>query len=159
MPNTNVEVQDAVARSIDCVSKIDVAHLRVGHLKFGSLLGHTFIVKVKLTGELDSKGVIIDHIDAKRDIKEEIALLDHTMLLPADSPDMAIAERGDQVEIDCNGKHYSIPKGDVVLLPLAEITAKLLASYLHPRIKARFPGVEVWVRVEEKCSPSEEARG
>jgi 6-pyruvoyl-tetrahydropterin synthase len=156
-PNTNVELQEGAVKSIDYVSKIDVAHLLVGHLKCGFLQGHTFLVKVKLTGELDSKGVVINTIDAKRDIKEEIALLDHTMLLPAASPDMAITERGDQVEIDCEGKHYSIPKGDVVLLPLTAITAKLLASHLHARIKVRFPGVEVWVRVEEKYSPSEGA--
>ncbi|NMC06208.1 MAG: hypothetical protein GYA24_13415, partial [Candidatus Lokiarchaeota archaeon] len=48
------------------------------------------------------------------------------------------------------------PKGDVVLLPLAAITAELLAGYLHGRIAARFPGVKVSVRVAETCNSSAE---
>jgi hypothetical protein len=72
---------------------------------------------------------------------------------------MTLARAGDQVEIDFDHKHYSIPAGDVVLLPLAAITAELLAGYLRERVKARFPGVSVSVRVAETCSSSAESQG
>ena len=136
--------------------KFSAAHFLAGHPKCGRLHGHNYHVRVRLSGELDSNGMVVDFLEAKRAIGEELDLLDHALLLPEQSPDMTIATRGDRVEIAFDGKQYSIPRSDVVLLPLAAITAELLARYLWERITARFPGVRVSVRVAETCTSSAE---
>ena len=137
--------------------KFSAAHFLAGHPKCSRLHGHNYHCRVRLSGELDARGMVVDFLEAKRVIGEELDLLDHVLLLPSRSPDMAIAEHGDQVGITFDGKAYSIPRGDVVLLPLSAITAELLARYLRERIAARFPDVRVSVRVAETCTSSAEA--
>jgi 6-pyruvoyltetrahydropterin/6-carboxytetrahydropterin synthase len=137
--------------------KFSAAHFLAGHPKCGKLHGHNYHVRVRLSGELDARGMVVDFIEAKRVITNELDLLDHALLLPSRAEDMRLARASDQVEVEFDGKHYSIPAGDVVLLPLAAITAELLASYLCGRIKIRFPGVSVSVRVAETCTSSAES--
>jgi len=139
--------------------KFSSAHFLAGHPKCSRLHGHNYHVRVKLSGELDARGMVADFLEVKRVVGEELDLFDHVLLLPARSPDMAITGQGDQVDVSFDGKKYSIPKGDVVLLPLAAITAELLAGYLRGRIAARFPGVRVSVRVAETCTSSAESNG
>ncbi|MEX2717938.1 MAG: 6-pyruvoyl tetrahydropterin synthase family protein [Candidatus Sigynarchaeota archaeon] len=139
--------------------KFSAAHFLAGHPKCSRIHGHNYHSRVRLSGELDSKGMVVDFLEAKRAIGEELDRLDHVLLLPARSLDMTITEQGDQVEISFDNKKYSIPRGDCVLLPLAAITAELLAGYLAGRIGARFPGVRVSVRVAETCTSSAETNG
>nr|MDO8112335.1 6-carboxytetrahydropterin synthase [Candidatus Sigynarchaeota archaeon] len=136
--------------------KFSSAHFLAGHPKCGRLHGHNYHACVKITGSINKDGMVLDFVDAKQAIQLELDALDHRLLLPAVSPRMVIASAGTNTTIAFDGKSYSIPSSDVLLLPLPAITAELLAKYLHSKIKARFPGFKIVVRVAETCSASAE---
>jgi 6-pyruvoyltetrahydropterin/6-carboxytetrahydropterin synthase len=66
--------------------KFSAAHFLAGHPKCGKLHGHNYHVRVRLTGDLDVRGMVIDFIEAKRVISNELDLLDHALLLPSTAP-------------------------------------------------------------------------
>ena len=109
---------------------------------------------MKITGSINKHGMVLDFVEAKAAIQQELDVLDHKLLLPATSPRMVIQEAGANTTIEFDKKSYSIPTSDV-LLPLPAITAEMLAKYLHNKIKARFPGFKIVVRVAETCSAAE----
>nr|MDO8112877.1 6-carboxytetrahydropterin synthase [Candidatus Sigynarchaeota archaeon] len=136
--------------------KFSAAHFLAGHPKCGRLHGHNYHASVKITGSIDKNGMVLDFVDAKAAIQSELDELDHRLLLPAISNRMIITEAGENTTIAFDKKHYSVPSSDVLLLPLPAITAEMLAKYLHSKIKVRFPGFKIVVRVAETCSASAE---
>jgi len=136
--------------------KFSSAHFLAGHPKCGRLHGHNYHASVKITGSVDKNGMVLDFVEAKLAIQLELDELDHRLLLPATSTRMVITEAGGNTTIEFDGKHYSVPASDVLLLPLPAITAEMLAKYLHSKIKARFPGFKIVVRVSETCSAAAE---
>ncbi len=136
--------------------KFSSAHFLAGHPKCCTLHGHNYHASVKITGSINKQGMVLDFVEAKASIQAELDELDHKLLLPATSPRMVIQEVGTNTSIQFDQKTYSIPSCDVLLLPIPAITAELLAKYLHAKLKARFPGFKIVVRVAETCSAAAE---
>ena len=61
------------------------AHVIPEYEKCGRLHGHTYAVHIKITGDTDENGIIIDFSFLKNLTKEIINELDHRILIPSNS--------------------------------------------------------------------------
>lgn len=100
------------------------------------LHGHNYCISAELEGHLtENRDLFIDFLDIKPVIRRIGDSLDHKVLLPRDNPELEIAFEGKQVLLTFSGRdHFSIPKHDVLILPLPNTTSELLAKYLFERI-------------------------
>ncbi len=121
------------------------------------LHGHNYQVSVRISGEIDSQGMVVDF----RVVKEHLRLLckewDHRLLLPAHSSQIKISTRGEHTEVKTPEREYSFPTKDVLVLDVIETTAeelaKILATKLGSVLKQEFPNVhQLAVSVAESAS-------
>ena len=106
------------------------AHAGLHDGEFEPLHGHSFTVTLRLHGEPDEAGMVCDYTDAKNALAAVIAPLKRRTLMPAKLPDGRCEQDGDQVVIACGAKRYSLPAGDVVLLPVSNTTTEQIAAWL-----------------------------
>ena len=100
------------------------------------LHGHNYRVGVFVEGALNEDWYVFDFVTLKRLMKRLIDDLDHRMLLPLHNPWIKISQKDDHVIATYKERIYMFPQGDVVLLPIENTTAELLARYLAGRAKA-----------------------
>jgi 6-pyruvoyltetrahydropterin/6-carboxytetrahydropterin synthase len=95
-----------------------------------NLHGHTWKVIVNIEGKVQKDGMLIDF----RHIKGIIKLLDHKTLIPEilDPEEDAYISKNWVITTDYN--LYSIPKSDVIILPIDAVTAENLAKYFMKKI-------------------------
>ena len=74
-----------------------------------ALHGHNYQVSVKLEGELDRAGVVLDFITFKPMVKQICDALDHRTLIQRDSPNLKVRRRGLEIEVRYAGKKSSCP--------------------------------------------------
>lgn len=101
-----------------------------------SLHGHNYRVSVALEGGLDENGCVFDFIALKRLVKSLVDELDHRMLLARHSPLVTLAEDDGCVQATYKERVYVFPRKDVVILPISNTTAEMLAQYLVGRLKS-----------------------
>ena len=99
------------------------------------LHGHNYRVSVTLEGPLAESQYVLNFVTVKRTMKRLTDELDHRMLLPTRNPAIEVREEGGSVNVSCKGRRYVFPREDVVLLPIANTTAELLAHHLAQRLK------------------------
>lgn len=126
------------------------------------LHGHNYRVAVEIEGPLDENHYVFDFIALKNLTMAITDDLDHRMMLPLENPHILVAQTGQQIEVRFAERHWSFPKYDCVLLPVANTTAELLARYLAGRLLASLqqergftPAV---LRVEVEESPGQSAQ-
>ena len=100
-----------------------------------TLHGHNYRARVEVEGELDENSFVWDFVSLKRLMRRVVDDLDHRMLLPLHNPELRLLEEGDSVEVLYKERRYVFPKSDVVLLPIRNTTAEMLAHYLAGRVK------------------------
>jgi 6-pyruvoyltetrahydropterin/6-carboxytetrahydropterin synthase len=125
-----------------------------------TLHGHNYRVTVRLEGKIDENYYVFDFVTLKNIAREECGQLDHRMLLPTENPHLTVEVRDGAVTVRFRDRVYQFPESDVVLLPVPNTTAEMLARYLagrlrsHPLIAAA-PNLEVLeVEVEESFGQS-----
>jgi 6-pyruvoyltetrahydropterin/6-carboxytetrahydropterin synthase len=99
------------------------------------LHGHNYRAAVALEGALDENAYMFDFTRLKRALKAVVDRLDHRMLLPTKSALIRVAQAGDEVEATYRDKRYVFPAGDVVLLPIANTTAEMLAWWIAQELR------------------------
>jgi 6-pyruvoyltetrahydropterin/6-carboxytetrahydropterin synthase len=125
-----------------------------GHL-CEPLHGHNYRVAAGLEGPLDENFYVFDFSRLKRVLKAVVDRLDHRMLLPAESLRIKVERTGQEVVASYKDKRYVFPASDVVLLPIPNTTAEMLARWIAGEIKASLTPAElagvqaVEVEVEE----------
>jgi 6-pyruvoyltetrahydropterin/6-carboxytetrahydropterin synthase len=129
------------------------------------LHGHNYRVAVEVEDDLDENSYVFDFIalkDMTRAITDE---LDHRMLLPTKSRFIRLEEEGANVSVMYGDRHWSFPRDECALLPVANTTAELLADYIAGRLRSAFsdrglplPRV-LRVEVEESFGQSAVAEG
>lgn len=98
--------------------------------------GHNYRAAVEVEDELDENHYVFDFI-ALRDMTREIVDdLDHRMLLPTRSRSITLEEDGPNCLVRFRDRHWSFPRDECVLLPVANTTAELLADYISTRLRA-----------------------
>ncbi|MDB4777967.1 6-pyruvoyl tetrahydropterin synthase family protein [bacterium] len=100
------------------------------------LHGHNYRVKCEVSGPLNDHGYVVDFIALRDKLKELVADLDHHVLLASEHPGIKVKTDSKEVEVSCQGKRWVFPLEDCALLPIANTTAELLASYLGERLVA-----------------------
>src|SRR5262249_48059620 len=122
------------------------------------LHGHNYQVAVSMEGELDSAGVVLDFISFKPLVKQVCDALDHRTLIQINSSAIKIRKSTQAVEIVYKKQKLLLPRGDVILLPIANTSTELLAEYIAEQIKRKvrqkFPVAIRYIEVAV-----EEARG
>jgi 6-pyruvoyltetrahydropterin/6-carboxytetrahydropterin synthase len=82
------------------------------------------------------------------------------MMLPTRNPLIQVEEQGASVRVRYRDREWVFPRGDCVLLPLANTTAELLARYIAERLRAdllkyhQFVPLVLRVEVEENVGQS-----
>jgi len=105
------------------------AHIIPEYEKCGRLHGHSYAIHVKVFGEPDDKGIILDFSLLKDALRKIVNELDHKVLLPKKSG-IAIEKRDNSVEVTALRKHYVFPMNDCLLLPIQSTSAENLAQYI-----------------------------
>ena len=85
---------------------------------------------------LDLEGdMVFDFLDIKPIVREVCDSLDHKLLLPSENLNLRLDTKDDNIEIrPKDGSFFSIPKSDVLVLPLPNTSAERLAIYLANEI-------------------------
>ena len=120
------------------------------------LHGHNYRVAAEVFGPLDENHYVIDFILVRDALKSLVDELDHHVLLPTEHPLIQVTANDREVEARFRERRWIFPRGDCVLLPLANTTAELVARYLALRLveqlRARSGAAPQRVRVEvDEC--------
>lgn len=99
------------------------------------LHGHNYRVLAEIRGPLEANGYVIDFIALRDTLAELVHQLDHHMLLPTGHPTIRVAATDKEVEVTFEDRRWVFPRGDCLLLPIANTTTELLAKYLAERLR------------------------
>lgn len=116
--------------------RFSACHFIPRHEKCSRLHGHSYIVRLRLEGDIGAEGMIMDFVVLKRALKGIIEELDHRTLLPTKSEDVKLDVGDESVEAVTCGKRYVFPRMDVVLLDIPNTTAEEMAKMMTLRIVA-----------------------
>jgi 6-pyruvoyltetrahydropterin/6-carboxytetrahydropterin synthase len=98
-----------------------------------TLHGHNYRARITIEGPLDENFYVLDFIKVKRMMKGICDELDHRMLLPLHNPLIELEVQEDSVSVRYKHRHFLFPREDVVLLPIPNTTAEMLAQYICER--------------------------
>lgn len=96
--------------------------------------GHNYGVAVEVAGPLNANRYVIDFVALKDVARSVLAELDHRVLLPSEHPTICVEAGRREVEVHFETRRWVFPRGDCVLLPLANTTAELLARHVGRRL-------------------------
>ena len=99
-----------------------------------SLHGHNYRVKCEASGPLDENQYVVDFIALRDALQTIVKSLDHHVLLPTKHDQIKVTESEQEVTALFENKRWVFPVEDCVLLPIANTTAELLASYIGERL-------------------------
>lgn len=102
------------------------------------LHGHNYRVQVKGTTPDLKNDMVFDFLDIKPVVREICDSLDHKLLIPKAHPRIEIREKEQNFEIisPCQS-FFSVPKSDVLLLPILNTSSERLAIYLAEQISEK----------------------
>ncbi len=114
--------------------RFSACHFIPRHEKCSRLHGHSYIVRLRLEGDIGAEGMIMDFVVLKKALKSLIDELDHKTLLPTESEDVRLDITDVSVEAVSCGKRYVFPREDVVLLEIPNTTAEEMSKMMVKRI-------------------------
>jgi len=123
------------------------------------VIGESWIVDVKLYGELNDEGMLFDFGDVKKQIKQAIdSGIDHKLVIPTNSKGIRIKEENDEIFIEhYQGEHltlkYQSPREAVYLIESEEVQIEtvetMLEAYLNTLMPSNVSRVEINLRCED----------
>jgi 6-pyruvoyltetrahydropterin/6-carboxytetrahydropterin synthase len=121
------------------------------------LHGHNYRVAAEVWGPLNENEFVIDFIALRETLEKIIGALDHFVLLPAESKLIRVTATDQTVEATFGDRRWVLPRGDCVLLPLANTTAEQLAEFIARRLqeelrqRLNIAPPRLQIEVEESC--------
>lgn len=120
------------------------------------LHGHNYRVQVKGNApELDND-MVFDFLNIKPIVRKICDSLDHKLMIPKLNPHIIIEDKDKNYNFICPDESvFSIPKQDVLLLPIENTSAERIAAYLAMEIRNevltqyKFEFSELEIEVEE----------
>lgn len=106
------------------------------HEKCSRLHGHSYIVRMRLDGEMDENGMVMDFVILKKKLRAMIDEMDHKILLPANSTIVKITKKDNSIEVVSCNKTYVFPAEDVMMLNVATTTAEEMSKMMTERISS-----------------------
>lgn len=119
------------------------------------LHGHNYRATAEVEGPLDENQYVFDFIALKNLMRRITDELDHHVLLPTTSELIKVEATDRQVRARFEDREWVFPREDVVLLPIANTTAELLARWIAERLtdamarEKNFRATRVKIEVEE----------
>ncbi len=111
-------------------------------------------VAAEVYGPLDENHYVVDFVLVRDLLQSLVDELDHRMLLPTEHRTIGVVEQvveqEEEVVVTHGERRWVFPRGDCVLLPVANTTAELLARYLGENYH-RLAGP---VRLQHRQEPS-----
>lgn len=105
------------------------------------LHGHNYRVRVAVRGSrLGADGLLVEARVVKDHVRRLCAALDERVLLPEPSAQVAIEAHGEAIEARVAGRSYRLPAGDVVRLPIPNVSVEALAQHLWRELAAALAG-------------------
>lgn len=105
------------------------------------LHGHNWRVAVEVEGPLDENGYVFDFIALRDKTQQIVVELDHRMLLPTKHPAIHVASDDREVTARFEERRWVFPKEECVLLPVANTTAELIASWMGQRLRGELKSI------------------
>ena len=136
--------------------RFSACHFIPRHEKCSRLHGHSYIVHLRLEGDIDENGMVMDFVILKKKLKEMVGAMDHAVLLPALSKEVRISEDGEDVHVECNGKGYMFPKMDVRMLPVPTTTAEEMSKMMAEKMVRE---IEIPANIRSLAVGLDEERG
>jgi 6-pyruvoyltetrahydropterin/6-carboxytetrahydropterin synthase len=100
------------------------------------LHGHNYRVLIKGEAPKLSHDLVFDFLDIKPIVREVCDSLDHKLLLPKHNENLKIHEDNNNYVLTTpDDSTFSIPKADVLLLPIHNTSAERLAIYINERVR------------------------
>lgn len=129
------------------------AHFITMRGKCERLHGHNYRVTVEVSGTLGPDSYVVDFGILKRFARDIAHSLDHKVLLAADNEQLVFTREAGHLRVQYGSKFYGFPEDEVVLLPVRNTTAELLATYFCEQLSQRLlehgettlQSVGVWV--------------
>jgi 6-pyruvoyltetrahydropterin/6-carboxytetrahydropterin synthase len=100
------------------------------------LHGHNYRVAAALEGALDENAYVFDFTVLKKILRGICDRLDHRMLLPRENPRLTVSAEGRGIVVRYREKTYMFPQEDVVILPVPNTTAEMLAQWIAGEMEA-----------------------
>lgn len=113
------------------------------------LHGHNYKVFVDLHTDLDAHGLVVNFKEIKPLVRGLCDELDERVLIPGRHPVLTVGPAADDrnVEIRYRERLYSIPREEVLVLPIGNTSAENLAAWfgrtLRERMQQRWPRLGV----------------
>ena len=108
------------------------------------LHGHTVRVEVKIEGDVQKDGMVVDF----RLIKQIIDRLDHRTLVPNSLIEHTTISNGEmQYTINTGYSNISLPARDCIALDIPSVTSEYLAQYIVRRIAESIGSDDAFVEV------------
>ena len=98
------------------------------------LHGHNYRVAAEVAGPLDENHYVVDFIALRDTLRAIVDELDHHMLLPSEHPRIKVVADETSVEVTFEDRRWVFPRGDCILLPVANTTTELLGRYIGRRL-------------------------
>ena len=131
-----------------------------GH-KCETLHGHNYRARIAMGGPLDENYYVVDFVRTKRMMKMICDEIDHVVMLPLHNPQIELEIGDESVSARYKDSHYVFPRPDVVLLPIPNTTAEMLATYLCGRALEELEKLGVrdlsWIEIEVEESAGQSA--
>ncbi|WP_305857921.1 6-carboxytetrahydropterin synthase [Balneatrix alpica] len=126
------------------------------------LIGESWQVNVRLHGQPDWQGMLLDFSEVKKRLKKAIdASLDHTLLLPTRMPGLQIEAQAAQLELHYdhpnNGMHCRGPAQAFSLIDCARCDAQSVAAHLRELLLPLLPNNLTNLEIELVAEPIEGA--
>ncbi|MBI83763.1 MAG: 6-pyruvoyl tetrahydrobiopterin synthase [Planctomycetaceae bacterium] len=121
------------------------------------LHGHNYRVAAEVEGPLNENHYVIDFIWLRDTLMELVADLDHRVLLPTDHETIRVTRSDQEIETTFDQRRWVFPRGDCVLLPIANTTSERLAWYLAGILTDRLAAHEctTWSRIRLEVDENE----
>ena len=94
------------------------------------LHGHNYGVSARIVSEMGDNGFSADYKVYKRALQKICDAHDEYMLLPSNSPWLAVEEQKGEYLATFDGKTLRFPVDETLLLPIVNVTVEALAQYL-----------------------------
>jgi 6-pyruvoyltetrahydropterin/6-carboxytetrahydropterin synthase len=134
------------------------AHFGIIGSQRETLHGHNYRVALSASGPIGADGTVLDFAALKRALRDELAELDHRMLVPTACPEVRVERHSDgHVALAYGDQRFLFPAGDVRLLALRNTTCECLAQWLLERVRARLGGAAVRLELSVEETPGQGA--
>lgn len=121
--------------------RFSACHFIPCHEKCARLHGHSYIVRLRLEGDIGESGMLMDFVVLKRALREMADSYDHKTLLPKNSKTVKIVTKNGEVEVISEGKRYVFPEEDIKMLDVETTTAEEMTEMMLSSLisKVKFP--------------------